>query len=91
MYRIIDKRGSGKTSRLMLLAKEQDATIICSNPDAFAYKAKAYGLTDIKFISYDDYWDNPGDYSGPFLIDELDAFLKAFDERLDGYCLTLDD
>ena len=40
MYRIIDKRGSGKTSRLMLLAKETGATIVCSNPDAFKYKAK---------------------------------------------------
>jgi len=91
MYRIIDKRGSGKTSRLMLLAKEQDATIICSNPDAFQYKANAYGLDGIRFTSYDDYWNNPSNYCGPFLIDELDEFLKTFDARLIGYCLTPDD
>ena len=30
MYRIIDKRGTGKTSRLMLLAKEENAIIACS-------------------------------------------------------------
>ena len=38
MYRIIDGRGSGKTSRLMLLAKETGAAIACSNPWAMAVK-----------------------------------------------------
>ena len=40
MYRIIDKRGTGKTSRLMLLAKEENAIIACSNPDAMRIKAE---------------------------------------------------
>ena len=39
MYRIIEGRGTGKTSRLMLLAKENDAIFVCSNPDAMKYKA----------------------------------------------------
>jgi hypothetical protein len=34
MYSIIDSRGSGKTSRLMLLAKETGSKIACSNPIA---------------------------------------------------------
>ena len=29
MYRIIDRRGTGKTSRLFLLAKEAGVPIIC--------------------------------------------------------------
>ena len=29
MYRIIDARGSGKTSRLMLLAKETNSALAC--------------------------------------------------------------
>ena len=45
MYRIIDGRGSGKTSRLMLLAKETGAAIACSNPWAMAEKAKNIILT----------------------------------------------
>jgi hypothetical protein len=32
MYRIIDGRGTGKTSRLMLLAKENNGVIVCANP-----------------------------------------------------------
>ena len=54
MYRIIDGRGSGKTSRLLLLAKENNATVICANPKAMETKAHAYGLVGINFISYRD-------------------------------------
>ena len=39
MYRIIDKRSSGKTSRLMLLAKENNGIIVCRNPKAMEEKA----------------------------------------------------
>ena len=33
MYRIIDNRGTGKTSRLLLLAKENNGIIVCKRPD----------------------------------------------------------
>ena len=39
MFRIIDGRSSGKTGRLMLLAKEKNAAIACSNPSALRSKA----------------------------------------------------
>ena len=45
MYRIIEGRGTGKTLRLMLLAKENNGVIVCSNPHAMRQKAIAYGLT----------------------------------------------
>lgn len=34
MYRIIDGRASGKTSRLLLLAKENNGIVVCANPSA---------------------------------------------------------
>ena len=90
MYRIIDKRGSGKTSRLMLLAKETGATIVCANPDAFQYKAHAYGITGLNFISYDEFLKMRGaGYN--FLIDEIDGLLKAINYNVIGYCLTPED
>ena len=49
MYRIIDGRGTGKTSRLMLLAKDTNSVIACANPYAFEQKAKAYGIIGIDF------------------------------------------
>ena len=42
MIRILDGRGTGKTGRLMLLAKENGAKIACSNPHAMMEKARAY-------------------------------------------------
>lgn len=55
MIRVIDEQGSGKTSRLMLIAKENNATFVCSNPQAMEVKARAYGIPNIKFISYHDF------------------------------------
>ena len=62
MYRIIDERGSGKTSRLMLLAKETGGVIVCSNPKGMAEKARAYGIQGIEFISYYDFAGHPHKY-----------------------------
>ena len=91
MYRIIDSRGSGKTSRLMLLAKENDAAIACSNPSAMRQKAYAYGITGIVFISYNDLLDG---WDGDVFIDEIEVFVKVFlgyDTNLKGYTLSNED
>lgn len=90
MYRIIDHRSSGKTSRLMLLAKENHAAIACSNPSAMRTKAYAYGITGIDFIPYSDLFE--GKYESNVLIDELDLFVRYFiDANLIGYSLTNED
>lgn len=91
MYRIIDKRGSGKTSRLMLLAKETGATIVCSNPEAFEYKAKSYGIEGLKFITYGEFLFNHTGKREHYLIDEIDGLLKSININVIGYCLTLED
>ena len=91
MIRIIDERGSGKTSRLMLLAKENNATFVCSNPSAMKVKAQAYGLTDINFISYHDFVTSYEE--GNFVIDELELFIQAIMgvNQLIAYSLTTGD
>ena len=72
MYRIIDGRGSGKTSRLMLLAKETGSTIACANPYAMREKAYAYGIVGIDFISYHDLIN--GECENPnVMIDEIES------------------
>lgn len=94
MYRIIDKRGSGKTSRLMLLAKETGATIVCSMPRGFESKAQAYGITGLKFVSYHEFLNPVYRKEHPeerFLIDEVDGLLKRINGHVIGYCLTPDD
>lgn len=90
MYRIIDSRGTGKTSRLMLLAKETNSAIACMNPSAMRQKAYAYGITGIDFISYSELFNR--EYEGNVMIDELELFIQNYiDCKLTGYTLTNED
>ena len=91
MIQIIDKRGSGKTSRLMLLAKEHNAIFVCANPRAMKEKAKSYGLDNIDFISYHDFVTSYDENT--YVIDEVESFLQSImgDSKLIGYSLTIDD
>ena len=91
MYRIIDSRCSGKTSRLMLLAKETGAKIACANPKAMQEKAYAYGITGVDFIPYSDLFTMEYDHD-KILIDEIESLLHNYtDGRLIGYTLTDED
>lgn len=98
MYRIIDHRGSGKTSRLMLLAKEHNGTVVCSNPYAMEQKAHSYGITGVDFVSYYDFLNNCKDVNlGNYYIDELEIFMQfiasqyAKNGNFNGYTLTEED
>lgn len=92
MYRIIDKRGTGKTSRLMLLAKENNGILVCPNPAAMIDKAKQYGLYGgFEVISYSDYFLHHYDHTKPIFIDELDLYIKSIDNHFIGYSLTNED
>ena len=91
MNRIIDKRGTGKTGRLFLLAKENNGIIVCSNPTIMREKAYAYGIVGIDFISYEQYlYQTPEEYdiSKPVYIDELDRMLLIYDSQIAGYSLS---
>ena len=92
MYRIIDDRGSGKTGRLMLLAKETGSKIACNNPSAMRQKAYAYGITGIDFIPYSDLFNGAINPDDKIMIDELEVFVKEYvDGQLTGYTLSKDD
>ncbi len=96
MYRIIEGRGTGKTSRLMLLAKENNATFVCSNPHAMEQKAHAYGIVGINFIDYNTYLTK-GNKCGKVVIDELEKFLNYIRQahcgsgELLGYTISIGD
>lgn len=91
MYRIIDSRSSGKTSRLMLLAKETNSTIACKNPLAMREKAYSYGITGIDFISYNDLLSN--NYNNKnIMVDEIETFVSNYiNGKLTGYSLSNED
>ena len=91
MFQIIGERGCGKTSQLMLLAKEKNAFYACENPYAMREKALAYGIIGITFISYSELFS--GEYEDkPIVIDELETFVKEYiGGNLIGYSLTQGD
>ena len=62
---VIGGRGIGKTRKIMELAKEKNAIVICKNPAAMERKAAAYGIFGLKFIGYSDTLINlRTDYAG---------------------------
>lgn len=91
MYRIIDGRGTGKTSRLMLLAKETNAIIACANPYTMKDKALGYGITGLTFVSYEELLSSDKCRGHKVLIDEMESFVQyQLRAKLIGYTLSLE-
>lgn len=91
MYRIIDDRSTGKTSRLLLLAKESNGIVVCANPVTMREKAYKYGIVGVEFLSYEQYaYTDNYNTTKPIFIDELELFLKKFDYNISGYTISKD-
>ena len=90
MFRIIDGKSSGKTSRLMILVKEHDGILVCANTYAMREKAHAYGLTGFDIISYSDYLNHNYEFGKECFIDEVEVFLKSLGNNISGYSLSLE-
>ena len=95
MYRIIDVRSNGKTNRLMLLAKENNALFICNNPRAMEAKAHNYGIVGINFIDYASALNNMKNFESQLVvIDEIEQFVQYTLSNvgcLIGYTLSNED
>lgn len=76
MERIIDDRCTGKTKKLFLAAKEQNAIIVCSNPRAFSEKASRYGIVGLTFVSYSEFLGGLTPEGCSIMIDELEDFVS---------------
>ena len=76
----------------MLLAKENNAIFVCSNPRAMEYKAKAYGVNGLHFISYGEFLNESiMSREGNYVIDELECFIKDaffYNGQLIAYTLS---
>lgn len=95
MIQIIDGRATGKTSRLLLLAKEQNLTIAARNPYDLREKAHNYGITGLEIIDYNDLLFRGHHNEQGILIDELEGFAKWVLQKnyyhLLGYTLSKED
>lgn len=83
---IIDKNCTGKTRKMLEMAKESGATVICKYPLHMQSKSNAYGLYGLKFVGYEDFLagscngekvaiDELGDFMAYFFNVELDSLL----------------
>ena len=95
MIRIINKRGTGKTKRLLQLAKANNATFVCRDAKSMKLKAHEYGLDGVDIIDYYDALMRgyKPDSSGVF-IDELDGFLCSifgYGGQVKGYSISEDE
>ena len=77
MYKIVESVGSGKTQKLIKYAKLTNCAVVCSNPRAMQQKAHAYGVSGVRFYSYEDLAYEPEVLDDtPYVIDDLDKFIK---------------
>lgn len=93
MNRIIDKRGTGKTTRLLALAKQTGAVIVCNKPEYIQGLAKIYDMdiSDIDIISYHQYNSRYYNYNNrKILIDEIDGFLQTLSGECIGYSISIE-
>lgn len=96
MIQVIDNRGTGKTLRLILMAKEQNGIVVCSNPAAMKEKVEhGYGITGVDYLSYLQYIQclrrESRPLEKPIFIDEVSTFLKILDKNIFGYSESLND
>ena len=93
MYKILRKRGTGKTTSLITLAKENGATLVVANPDYTVQKMYQLGITGVNIISYTEFYENcPEYFAKPYMIDDIDGFVEAiFGRKLIGYSASIDD
>ena len=87
---IIGENGSGKTRRLLEVARDGGAIVVCKHPLHMQNKANSYGIYGLKFISYEevnmDMIEND-----KVAVDELNEFFKyRFGVELDSFTMTVD-
>ena len=96
MFRIIDEPGTGKTRKLIQIAKENNGVILCENPNLLREKAYSYGITGIDFLSFEEYFvpvhhDHMITLKDrPIYIDEISKFILLYDKNFAGYTETID-
>ena len=84
MLTLIDVRGSGKTKKLLEIAREKNAIILTQDKRAFKVKAKSYGYDDVDVLDYEDLENDEYDLMKPILIHNVDKVLDYLFDRYYG-------
>lgn len=96
MIKIIGPRGTGKTTKLFELARENNAMILTSNSRAMKEKARSRGYNDIEIIGYGDLDSDNFSLDKNVFVDNADDVLsclinKFYSIKVIGYTATIDE
>ena len=89
---IIGDNGTGKTRKLLEIAKESGAIVVCENPNAMMSKAHAYGIVGLHIIGYEQYMCCVSKSDDLFVVDEIGKLMNYWTHgRLYGFTMTVDE
>ena len=92
MDKIIGGKSTGKTRRLLEIAKDNNGIVVCENVEEMTKRAHRLGIPGIYFIDYRDYICGLVKNSEkPVYIANINKFLKVFNNNIAGYSLTLEE
>ena len=92
MDKIIGGKGTGKTRRLLEIAKDNNGIVVCENVEEMTKRAYRLGIPGIYFIDYRDYICGLVKNSEkPVYIANINKFIKVFNNNIAGYSLTLEE
>ena len=87
---IVGGNSTGKTRQMLTEAQKSGAVVVCKHPLHMQSKANAYGLYNLKFMSYEEFY-NGNVYAEKVAIDEIGDFIKyIFGSELDALTMTIE-
>ena len=88
MFRVIDKKDTGKTRKLLEECSKNNGLFICEHPEKVLDKCKAYGIElNFTYAGYDKSFKN---ITRPIYIDELEKYVlyNSRKSNISGYSLS---
>ena len=84
MKKIVREPGSGKTKEIMEYCANENATLVCKNPDAMRVKVHSYGFK-INISSYLDFLQTADYNQNNAYLDDIEDFLKIIGCNVKGF------
>lgn len=88
MIKIIGPRGTGKTTKLFELARENNAMILTSNSRALREKAKSLEYRDLEIIGFGDLDNDNFSLGKDVMVDNAEIVLQKLLDHFYGINMT---
>lgn len=96
MYVIARPVGTGKTKELLQEARLEKGIVLTTNKRALQEKSKAYGMSDIIIVDWNDLIYGNYDKTKPLFIHKMDDVMQEyfsadFGIKLGGYSIAMEE